>query len=409
MEDFMNKIDRIENEIILHGRRNNQAWFAPTMGVIPPAVKNKYPEVIVGATQLVGNDIGPLHFLRTVDLGKTWTPPAESQNLFKIPLEDDIFESFGASGGGMGLCYHRNTGTLLGIGMTIFIRDRGWFKPEMLGVKGEEYIPNLNLKKTMAYTVWNDTKKDFEPWKKVKFPDKLSRIRNIRPQGCDQMHECDDGTILIPSICAEISDDRYSRVTVMRCGFDGSELQYIEHGSIHAVEEGQGLHEPSLIYFQDRYFMTVRHDLRGYVTTSSDGLHFDELKVWMFDDDAELGSYNTQQHWLKHNNTLYLVYTRKNELSNGVMRDRAPLFMAEVDPDTLQVRRATEQIVFPERGARMGNFCVANVTPNESWIITGEWLAGKFPWSKKGKRFYVESRSDNYVQYIGDLLLARVY
>ena len=156
--------------------------------------------------------------------------------------------------------------------------------------------------------------------------------------------------------------------------------------------------------------MTVRLDLHGYVTTSSDGLHFDELKIWMFDDGAELGSYNTQQHWLNHNNTLYLVYTRKNELSNGVFRDRAPLFMAEVDPDTLQVRRATEQIVFPEKGARMGNFCVTNVTSNESWIVTGEWLEGTFPHKKKGTRFYPNSAGTNfYIQYIGDLLLARVY
>ena len=31
----MGGIDRIENEIVLHGRRNNQAWFEPRMGVIP--------------------------------------------------------------------------------------------------------------------------------------------------------------------------------------------------------------------------------------------------------------------------------------------------------------------------------------------------------------------------------------
>ena len=40
----MSKIDRIDNEIILHGRRNNQAWFAPTIGIIPQVAKSDYPE-----------------------------------------------------------------------------------------------------------------------------------------------------------------------------------------------------------------------------------------------------------------------------------------------------------------------------------------------------------------------------
>lgn len=398
----MRKIDRIENEVILHGRRNNQAWFAPTIAVIPPVGKDKYPEVVLSISQLVANDTGPCHFLRTIDLGKTWTPPMESQNLFKIPLDDDIFEAFGE-----GLYYHKNTGNLLTIGSTGFVRDRG----DDDAFKSEKYVPakERNCKSSMAYAIWDNKKNDFEPWNKVEFPKELKF--SVGAPGCDQRHECEDGTILIPGYYTEDNEtnNAYSRVTVARYCFDGSELQYIEHGSIHVVEEERGLHEPSMIYFQDRYFMTIRHDLRGYVTTSSDGLHFDELKVWRFDDGVELGSYNTQQHWLKHNNTLYLVYTRKNELSNGVFRDRAPLFMAEVDPDTLRVRRATEEIVFPEKGARMGNFCVANVTANESWIVTGEWLEGTFLHSKKGKRFWVNAKDINYIQYIGNLLLARVH
>lgn len=31
----MSESGRIENEIVLHGRRNNQAWFEPSIGVIP--------------------------------------------------------------------------------------------------------------------------------------------------------------------------------------------------------------------------------------------------------------------------------------------------------------------------------------------------------------------------------------
>lgn len=61
----MSKIDRIENEIIFRGRGNNQAWFAPTIGVIAPKSEERHPEVVLSVTQLVGNDIGPCHFLLT--------------------------------------------------------------------------------------------------------------------------------------------------------------------------------------------------------------------------------------------------------------------------------------------------------------------------------------------------------
>ncbi len=155
--------------------------------------------------------------------------------------------------------------------------------------------------------------------------------------------------------------------------------------------------------------MTIRHDLRAYVTSSEDGLHFKEIKAWRFDNGEELGNYNTQQKWLKHNDTLYLVYNRKSELNNGVFRGRAPLFIAEVDTEKLLVRRKTERVVFPEKGARMGNFDIANVADNESWVVTGEWLEGIFSHSKKSDRFWVDWHDANYNQFIGDLLLARVF
>lgn len=99
--------------------------------------------------------------------------------------------------------------------------------------------------------------------------------------------------------------------------------------------------------------------------TDSIGLQFSEPTLWRFDDGEDLGNYNTQQKWLKHRDTLYLVYNRKSELNDGVFRSRAPLFMAEVDPATMRVIRQTERIVFPQNGARMGNFNLVNVSDDE--------------------------------------------
>ncbi|MCK5463242.1 MAG: hypothetical protein KAI95_09505, partial [Bacteroidales bacterium] len=80
------------------------------------------------------------------------------------------------------------------------------------------------------------------------------------------------------------------------------------------------------------------------------------------------------QHWVTHSETLYLVYTRRGADNDHVFRHRAPLFMAQVDPEKLCVIRETEQILVPERGARLGNFGVTEISSNETWVTVAEWM-----------------------------------
>ena len=395
-------IDRITNEVILQGRKNNQAWFEPAVGVIP-GDEGKLPQVFVRATLLTGDDIGLQLFLKTNDLGKTWSNPVLCQNWFKVPLEDDVFEE-----PWFGLFYHSLSQKFIALGCTHFVRDAGKYDNTIH--KNETHYSAPHLKRSIVYALWDPKKEDFTPWKRMKLPEHL--YLSIYQNG--QFHEMADGTILIPGYYFENENDKpgqnkYSNVTVLRCRFDGTDLHFIEHGSIHTVEENRGMHEPSVIYFKGKYYLTIRNDVRGYVTSSDDGLQYQDPKVWNFDDGEELGNYNTQQKWLKHNDTLYLIYNRRSELNNGVFRSRAPLFIVEVDTEKLVVRRKTERIIFPEKGARMGNFNVANVQDNESWVITGEWLEGKFSHSKEDQRFWVGWENVNYLQYIGDLLLARIF
>ena len=91
----------------------------------------------------------------------------------------------------------------------------------------------------------------------------------------------------------------------------------------------------------------------------------------------------TQQRWLIHSDGLFLVYTRKAKQNVNVMRWRAPLFMAEVDRQTLRLIRTSERTVFPLIGdgigdpdhvARMGNFHTVAASPDESWVTVGETL-----------------------------------
>ena len=162
--------------------------------------------------------------------------------------------------------------------------------------------------------------------------------------------------------------------TVLQCAFDGETLRYQRHGSELTVPEGRGFVEPSLTCVADRYFLTLRNNFAGYVTTSEDGLHYGEPRRWLFDDGSDLGNYNTQQHWVTHRDDLYLVYTRRGANNDHVMRHRAPLFMAQVDKDRLCVLRDTEQILVPEHGARLCNFGVAKVSENETWVTVAEWM-----------------------------------
>jgi hypothetical protein len=73
-----------------------------------------------------------------------------------------------------------------------------------------------------------------------------------------------------------------------------------------------------------------------------------------------------------HHEGLFLVYTRRGAGNDHIMRSRAPLFIAEVDADQLHVIRASERVLIPERGATLGNFGAAAVSPEESWVTVAE-------------------------------------
>ena len=38
------------------------------------------------------------------------------------------------------------------------------------------------------------------------------------------------------------------------------------------------------------------------------------------------------------------------------------------------VKRATERILVPERGARLGNLGVCDVSADETWVTVAEWM-----------------------------------
>ena len=191
--------------------------------------------------------------------------------------------------------------------------------------------------------------------------------------GCHQRYDLPNGEILLPIRYRKDPSVRYYTTMVARCRFDGEKLTYVEHGSEFIIPRERGLYEPSVTAFGGKYFLTMRADHSAFVARSKDGLNYEPFVEWKWDDGTVLGSYNTQQHWLAHNGTLYLAYTRRGANNDRVMRHRAPLFIAEVDPEKLCVRRATERVLFPEENADLGaGFGVLDVNPRETWVITSE-------------------------------------
>jgi len=303
---------------------------------------------------LTGSDVFfALNETRTDDLGRTWTAPVEHADTLGRRTEPD--------GTIIATCdfwpkWHAASGKLLGIGHTVRYRD-------------DKVIPNRQ--RDTSYSVYDPQRRQWTPWTTMPMP-REPRFYNVGA-GCVQRVDLPGGDILLPLHFKAEQAQAYT-TTVVRCRFDGRTLSYREHGSEHTVPIDRGLYEPSLTVFRGKYYLTMRNDRAGYVAVSDDGLHFDPPRRWLWDDGSELGNYNTQQHWVAHSDGLFLVYTRRGADNDHVFRHRAPLFIAQVDPEAARVMRRTERVLVPERGARLGNFGVTEVNEHETWVTVAEWM-----------------------------------
>ena len=353
----------IELQTISSGYDRKTCWVHPRPGLVPADPF----KVVVTMTQMsLAQGKSDVYYslfeMRTDDGGKTWSGPVEhADTLGRRTLEDGTEEA---------ICdfwpmWHAKTGVLLGTGHSAIYVSETDDHPERLP------------ERSTAYSVYDPESRTWMPWKRLQMPDD-EKFWN-EGAGSTQRLDLPNGEILLPTYfvvpgTAKNVFERLEGSTVLRCAFDGKTLTYIEHGDEFTVPVGRGLSEPSVAVFQGRYYLALRNDDYGAVTSGADGLHFDEPKLWTFDDGSDLGNYNTQQHWVNMPNALYLVYNRRGANNDHVMRHRAPLFIAQVDPERLCVIRDTEQILVPERGARLGNFGVVQISENESWVTVAEWM-----------------------------------
>ncbi len=336
-----------------------RCWSHPRAGIVPWGGKDGKPRVVMtmNSLDLAGSDVfRGMYGLESHDLGSHWSEPQKIVSLQpRYEVIDGVERPVAVSDFWPG--WHAASQKLLGTGHTVaYTRDWKVTSPRP---------------RHTSWSVYDAKTGKWAAWQKLVMPDDEKFYNS--GAGCAQRFDLEDGTILLP--ISFRPPGKNSRVTVCRCSFDGKNLRYRKHGSeLELNDETRGLGEPSLTRFNGVFYMTIRNDRKGFVARSRDGLHFDEYHPWKFDDGTELGNYNTQQHWVTHSDGLFLVYTRRGAENDHVFRHRAPLFMAQVDPDKLCVIRETEKILVPERGARLGNFGVTDVNEDQTWVTVAEWM-----------------------------------
>ena len=340
-------------------------WVHARAGTIP----GPKPVVVLLMQKLMmsGSDVFyAMTEMRTDDLGRTWSEPFEHETLGRRKEADGTESAITA----MFPAWHAKTGKLLAAGSVIRYAGN-----KFAGFKSPREI---------GYSVYDPQSKRWSPRANVEMPGK--HFFNVGADSC-QRFDLPNGEILLPVYYIVTDPKAYPTFadpgwvatqniwsTVLRCSFDGTTLRYVSHGDELRVDWARGLGEPSLTQFGGRFYLTLRNDANGFVTTSRDGQKFEPIKPWRWDDGSDLGNYNTQQHWVTHSEGLFLVYTRRGANNDHVFRHRAPLFIARVDPERLHVIRATERVLIPQRGARLGNFGVVNVGPDETWITVTEYM-----------------------------------
>jgi len=336
--------------------------------------------------RLSGSDIFyGMRMLKSADSGKTWSAISECASLTRLPWPKQAgCEHVFCDGTPF---YHRATGKILLTGHNAVYKD-------------DEFIPEP-IPRSTVYSVYDEAAGDFKPFRLLDMPEDENETYFSSGAGCAQIWEEEDGTLLVPVYHMDkkrASDSWHtgSSVCVLRCAFDGETLSVLEIGPSMTVPVPRGLGEPSIVKHSGRYFLALRNDQTGYVASGPDGLTYSQPVPLCFDDGENAGNYNTQQHWITGGGRLYLVYTRRGVNNDHVFRHRAPLLIAEFDPDRMCLIRATEQVAVPERGARLGNFGCVQVGDKEAWVVVSEWMQTTEPDPTNWRRC-MEFGSDNSI------------
>ena len=370
---------QIEFNVPFSGFDYKKCWVAPVVSGIG---SSSTMVLSMGRLDLDGVDVFEGSYLSySKDRGASWTTPARPE----------VFSIRNNCYGGKSSCeiftkYHKKSKLLLGFG-------------HLVNYTAYNNVDHVHPR-PITFSVFDECS---STWTKPVMIDIPDQINKGLAQFAFQSVELDDGDILMPVAATSLPESIFSIYTV-RLRIEENNVRIIEYGQPIEISQPRGLYEPSLIRFQNKYFMTMRNDITGYVACSEHGLDFNRLKPWCFDNGELVGNYNTQQRWVRNgDNELYLIYTRRNANNDNVFRHRGPVMIAQVDPERLCILRDTEQVLIPNRGARMGNFMATEISPGLSIFSVAEWMQNDdVGISRAGAEYCASFGSDNSV-YIASI------
>ena len=304
---------------------------------------------------LTGSDVFYGQFLsKSTDGGRTWGEPVE-QTALADTWEDGFRVARCAT-----VRHAAKTGRWFALGMEELFKDDK--------LPFQECVDGRPYGRPIQVSVDAGTGR-FTGYKALSFP---LDYELAFPFG--QVVECDND-ILVPFYYCPPGAGHRSRCVTVRYAFRGDSLEVVEAGTPVARDDlDRGIGEPSLARLGGKVYMTLRSDEMGLWCESEDGgLTFSAPRPWTWTDGTPIGNRNTQQHWIRCGESLFLAYTRETPTNGHVFRNRAPIFMAEFDAERGGLIRETEFPLVPELGARLGNYCVADVGDG-GWLITAEWM-----------------------------------
>lgn len=336
----------------LDGR--GQTWFHPRIA--------RYPNgrLLMTLQGITGSDyFHPVHWSESDDAGRTWSTPRPIPNMGRHTNPDGVEE---------GYCdtvpeYHAPSNTIIAMAHNVYYRDGKLTRP--------------NDQRWPVYTVRRPSGA-WTPIRRLEW--RHPEATAIYTSNCSQRVTLPSGDILVPLSFGPTGRPDRAAAT-LRCTFDGETLRAAAHGNILRCSVGRGLLEPSLAAWNGVYYMTIRaENNQGFITRSANGLEWEPMKPWTFDDGEPIQMSTTQQRWLPHSSGPWLVYTRRDPSNVNVMRWRAPLWMAQVNTRSLTLIRSTERVAIPINadGIRdaaavehQGNFHTTAISGEESLVSTG--------------------------------------
>ncbi|MCA9040994.1 MAG: hypothetical protein KDA65_11650, partial [Planctomycetaceae bacterium] len=240
----------IELQPLLEHNDGHFLWFHPRVAPLPELGRaGKTAAIMTLQKHLHRSDYySGLSYMTTTDGGTVWSGTIRPDALGWIKDGDVNVSAADVTPG-----WHAPTRKVLAVGAEVRYNEQG------------DQLSDVKRAHQTIYSVYDPKTHSWSNLRRITMPedDKF----DFAYSACAQWLTLPDGTILLPFYFGE-SDKQPCQFTVARFQFDGEQLEYLEHGTEIRLDVDRGLVEPSITFFQGRFYLTLRNDQKGYVTTS---------------------------------------------------------------------------------------------------------------------------------------------